>query len=226
MGKKVNEQELEKLQIENYAKEIINNLGRRYATEPLDDIEDRGPTYRGEYSGYGIEISAIYPDNSYTDFSYLSIESTFRTVYSTGNTFIKGTWQEVLKTLVEKIPIFLEERKENEKIIKHARNLYENYIKPIHKNGLKINDSLCFSAYQEYDPYPGYGDSTTYHNTVKKDGKIVLDVINRIFSFSIYDYIPGSWEKEVIAFYQSYTQHETDTEKEYALEQLHKLRKK
>ena len=211
--------------IEFFAKELIDKLGIRNSYESIE-YDGTEPTYCGNYtSGYGINISATYKDSSYTDFDSLEIEFKGRTVYSErAGIYIEGSWQDVLEMLYKKIPTFLEQREEADKKIKHADDLYKYFIKPIYKNRLKINDSLMFYSYEEHNPYHGYGDSTTYHHTVKKDDEIVLDVIDYIYDYSIDKYVPGAWEMEIIDFYKSYTTTETEEEHNEAIKQFKKLR--
>jgi hypothetical protein len=210
--------------IESNAEKLIRNLGRRYSYENLEYGESDSPCYGEYFSTYGISIKATYTDNSYSEFDSLNITFNGRDVYSKSKgIMVYGKWMDILNSLTEKIPVFLREIGLNKMKNEHASNIYKNYVVPLCKRVSKINNSLVFSGYQEYDPYHAYGDSTTYHQTVIKDGVVVLDIIDNIYSFSVHTYKPGTWELELFEFYDKYMYNETEEESREAEKQLNRL---
>ncbi len=220
----MNDQNYENELVEFYSNKIIESIGSKYSLESIDDY-NADPSYHGKFEGYGFEISIVYDDKKFDDYEYLDIKFNGKKVYThKDGILIYGVWQEALAELYKKIPIILRKDEINKKRCLHALDLYKKYINPIIGRVGKINNNITLGSYTEYDPYGGYGNTTTYHNVVKKNGKVVLDVIDRIYSFSIYSYTPGNWEDEIIDFYNRYNNRETEEERASAIRTLKYIR--
>ena len=210
--------------IEFYSNKLIDNLGKKYSLLNMDD-DNKNNTYHGEYVGFGLEIEANYKDKRF-DNPYIQIWFYSQEVYSSNKGIIlKGTWQKVLSELYEKIPVFLYYQDETHKNNMHAKELYEEYIKPVYDRIQKINDNLEFYSYSECDELKENRKNIVYHKTIKYNDVIVLDIIDNLLGIKVCKYYPGNWENEIIDYFKNHVLTATEESKELAEKELARIRK-
>ncbi len=187
------------------AKEIVERLGKHKLTTYVRDQYSGETSYYADcvYSGYGLKVIK-YDENRRYD-KGVRVYFADKPVLDQ-NTYIQGSWEEVLIELHQSINAILI-KEEEDKIPIQQKNFMIDTLKKITRagvinagNGLKIvADEHMSGAYDEW--YRGT-DYKVYYN-----GLVVFDAFYSGDSYISHihrRYVSGDWESKIVTFAKYY----------------------
>ena len=177
------------------AKEILNRIGTKKKVYSCNLAPGGGYYNEVVYEGYGLKIVS----SDYMSFKYgeqLKIKFNGSTVLDS-NTFIRGSWEELLKELHNRVSVIEDNMRKEEEHQKNAFRILFMLSSLGEKDSKNISDSIEVNVINEYGGY----DNEHYYGTcyyIYKNGEKVFHGFHGSARESkVYTYIPGYWEYEL-----------------------------
>ncbi len=179
---------------------ILDTLGEERIVFD-DSIIKKGVYFKDKfYEGYGLKI--VCPDGSrriynpvFNKYNFLHIFYNDELVLSKLN-YNRGNWEDILNDIYNKMPLLLEKKLQEEEQLVYGSELL-NAIKKIGSiDNLNVYDGNIKIKISDIGLTSCNDENINISYEVYKNDKLVFKADND----NIYDYIPGTWEEQLLAY--------------------------